>query len=116
MKHFIIYFGVVLIQLVFGLISAPLLRLISFQLCFKNVLFGFFLYSYRKEYLINLLLLLAKFSIHKCKFGGNKPLFLILKSEIQQYLFRFCIRSFICDNKKNNMITFDECFFSLDLV
>jgi len=82
MKHFIIYFGVVLlIQFVFGLISA--------QLCFKNVLFGFFLYdqSYRKEYyLINILLLLAKFSIHKCKFGGNKPLFLILRAQIQQYL------------------------------
>ncbi len=61
----------------------------SFQLCFENVLFIFFTYdmSFHKEYyLINFLLLLAKFSIHKCKYGDYKPLFLILKSEVKQYL------------------------------
>ncbi len=61
----------------------------SFQLCFENVLFVFFTYdmSFHKEYyLINLLLLMAKFSIHKSKYGNYKPLFLILKSEIKQYL------------------------------
>jgi len=61
----------------------------SFQLCFENVLFVFFTYdmSFHKEYyLINLLLLMAKFSIHKSKYGSYKPLFLILKSEIKQYL------------------------------
>ncbi len=60
----------------------------SFQLCFENVLFIFFTYdmSFHKEYyLINFLLLLAKFSIHKCKYGDYKPLFLILKSEVKQY-------------------------------
>ncbi len=43
--------------------------------------------SFHKEYyLINLLLLLARFSIHKCRYGNYKPLFLILKSEVKQYL------------------------------
>ncbi len=43
--------------------------------------------SFHKEYyLINLLLLMAKFSIHKSTYGNYKPLFLILKSEIKQYL------------------------------
>ncbi len=43
--------------------------------------------SFHKEYyLINLLLLMAKFSIHKCKYGDYKPLFFILKSEVKQYL------------------------------
>ncbi len=38
--------------------------------------------SFHKEYyLINVLLLMAKFSIHK--YGDYKPLFLILKSEIK---------------------------------
>ncbi len=42
--------------------------------------------SFHKEYyLINVLLLLAKFSIHKCKYGDYNPLFLILKSEVKQY-------------------------------
>ncbi len=61
----------------------------SFQLCFENILFVFFTYnmSFHKEnYLINVLLLMAKFSIHKSKYGNYKPLFLILKSEIKQYL------------------------------
>ncbi len=61
----------------------------SFQLCFENVLFVFFTYdmSFHEEYyVINVLLLMAKFSIHKCKYGDYKPLFLILKSEIKQYL------------------------------
>ncbi len=61
----------------------------SFQLCFENVLFVFFNYdlSFHNEYyLINVLLLLAKFSIHKCKYSDYKPLFLILKSEVKQYL------------------------------
>ncbi len=43
--------------------------------------------SFHEEYyLFNVLLLMAKFSIHKCKYGDYKPLFLILKSEIKQYL------------------------------
>ncbi len=43
--------------------------------------------SFHKEYyLINVLLLMAKFSIHKCKYGDYKPLFLISKSEIKKYL------------------------------
>ncbi len=29
---------------------------------------------------------MAKFSIHKCKYSDYKPLFLILKSEVKQYL------------------------------
>ncbi len=42
--------------------------------------------SFHKEYyLINVWLLLAKFSIHKCKYGDYNPLFLILKSEAKQY-------------------------------
>ncbi len=40
----------------------------------------------KEYYLINVLHLMAKFSIHKCKYGDYKPLFLILKSEVKQYL------------------------------
>ncbi len=60
----------------------------SFQLCFAKYLISFFSITtfYKEYYLINLILLLAKVSIHKCKYGDYKPLFLMLKSEIKHYL------------------------------
>ncbi len=91
-KRFFIYFGVVLTQPIFGQTSAHLLEIIScpaFNFVLKMFYLFFFTYdiSFHKEYyLINLLLLLARFSIHKCKYGNYKPLFLILKSEVKQYL------------------------------
>ncbi len=91
-KRFFIYFGVFFTQPIFGQTSALLLEIIScpaFNFVLKMLNICFFTYdmSFNKEYyLINLLLLMAKFSIHKCKYGNCKPLFLILKSEIKQYI------------------------------
>ncbi len=74
----------------FGQTSAHLLEIIScpaFNFVLKMFYLFFSLTTFHKEYyLINLLLLMAKFSIHKSKYGDYKPLFLILKSEIKQYL------------------------------
>ncbi len=38
-----------------------------------------------KLYLPNLLVLLTKFNIHKCKFSCQKPLFYVLLADIQHY-------------------------------
>ena len=37
-------------------------------------------------FLINLLLLLCKFHIHKCKFTNQKPKFFVLMKELKQYI------------------------------
>ncbi len=61
----------------------------GFSLLFKDVLFGFFNIQNDKinEYfIINLLLLLAKFHIHRSKFTHQKPLFIVFKKEVQQYI------------------------------
>ncbi len=61
----------------------------GFSLLFKDVLFGFFNIQNDKinEYfIINLLLLLAKFHIHRSKFTHQNPLFIVFKKEVQQYI------------------------------
>ncbi len=61
----------------------------GFSLLFKDVLFGFFNIQQDKinEYfIINLLLLLAKFHIHRSKFTHQNPLFIVFKKEVQQYI------------------------------
>lgn len=58
-------------------------------LFWKNVVLGFFEYeqSKRKQfYVINLILLLAKFHIHRCKYSNSRPLFLVFIKEFEQYL------------------------------
>lgn len=60
----------------------------KFSLFWKDVLFGFVDVEKNIEkefYLINLLLLLAKYHIHKCKFSNNKPHFKVFFRELQQY-------------------------------
>lgn len=59
-----------------------------FILLYKDMLFGFYkIHNLEKKhyYIINLLLLLGKFHIHKSKVLKRKPLFKILKLEFQQY-------------------------------
>ncbi len=61
----------------------------GFSLLFKDVLFGFFNIQQDKinEYfIINLLLLLAKFHIHRSKVTHQNPLFIVFKKEVQQYI------------------------------
>ncbi len=60
----------------------------QFSLFWKDVLFGFVDIDKNIEkefYLINLLLLLAKYHIHKCKFSNNKSHFKVFVRELQQY-------------------------------
>ena len=60
----------------------------DFVLLWKEVLFGLFSFDVSNKdtfYVINFVLLLAKFHIHKCKFSDKKPCFLVLKKEIDQY-------------------------------
>lgn len=59
------------------------------SLTYVNVLFGFHSYPANNKdhyYIINLLVLLAKYHIHKSKFANHNPLFLIFEKELKQYL------------------------------
>ena len=61
----------------------------DFHLYYKNVIFGFHYYNHKDNtafFLINMLLLLAKFHIHKCKFLNRKPELFVLKKELEQYM------------------------------
>ena len=61
----------------------------DFELKLENVLFGVvhFEAKYVKEYyLINLIILIAKFYIHKCKFSIMKPRFIVFLKEIELYI------------------------------
>ena len=61
----------------------------NFTLSYEDVLFGSFSYDPAKSdqyYIINLIVLLAKYHIHKCKFSSQKPLFLVFVKELKQYL------------------------------
>lgn len=59
----------------------------------QNVLFGYTDFS-RKDpnafYIINLILLLAKYHIHKCKFSSKEPHFLTFRKEIELYVNTIC--------------------------
>ena len=60
-----------------------------FSLTYVDVLFGFHSYAANSKdqyYLINLILLLAKYHIHKSKFANHKPLFLIFEKKFKQYI------------------------------
>lgn len=63
----------------------------DFMLFWKYVLFGIFknqrdYHDTNNIYIINLILLLAKFHIHKCKFSGKKPCFILFKKEMELYI------------------------------
>lgn len=57
----------------------------AFTFHFRDMLFGFPNQTSDKYYIINLLILMAKFYIHKSKVRNKKPLFVIFKSEIKCY-------------------------------
>ncbi len=72
---------------------------LQFDLCWKNVLFGFIEYDRNLNsqfYLINLLVILTKFYIHRTKFSGKKPNLLELLAYLKQYV----ISISDCENKK----------------
>ena len=61
----------------------------DFKLCWQNVLFGFEANSNKKRhetFLINLIIILAKFHIHKSKFSHSKPSFILFEIEAKQYI------------------------------
>lgn len=61
----------------------------DFSFCFKDVFFGVLDCKMEKEgkyFIINLLFLLAKYHIHKCKFSGSKPFFPGFKNELCEYM------------------------------
>lgn len=63
--------------------------IMDFSFCFKDVFFGVVNLKTDKEgkyFIINLLFLLAKYHIHKCKFRGSKPFFPVFESEVNEYL------------------------------
>lgn len=58
----------------------------NFKFSYRNVIFGFHENEKKNDiYFINLLFLLAKYHIHKCKFSKCKPLFLRFKHEMKIY-------------------------------
>lgn len=60
--------------------------LFNFVLLFENVVFGYSKYEncvIKEAFVINLLILLVKFHIHKCKFSNKKPLFSVFLKEFK---------------------------------
>ena len=58
-------------------------------LCFEHILFGFTDYPSTKKkqfYIINLIIFLAKWHIHKCRYTSQKPLLSIFDNEVKQYI------------------------------
>ena len=61
----------------------------NFSLFWKNVLFGFLDNKSKKQkdiYLINLLIILGKYHIHKAKFSNSKPSLISFGKETEQYI------------------------------
>lgn len=52
----------------------------------KIVIFGFFEGDLNACFIINLILYLCRFYIHKCKFSNCKPIFIVFLQELKQYL------------------------------
>ena len=64
-------------------------RFLFALMLFKDVLFGFFNIQkakFNEYFIINLLLFLAKFHIHRSKFTQQNPLFIVFRREVQQYI------------------------------
>jgi len=58
----------------------------NFDFTYRNVIFGFHECEKKRDiYFINLIFLLAKFHIHKCKFSNCSPLFVRFKLEMKMY-------------------------------
>uniref|UniRef100_A0A3B5R4M7 Reverse transcriptase domain-containing protein n=1 Tax=Xiphophorus maculatus TaxID=8083 RepID=A0A3B5R4M7_XIPMA len=81
------YFSCIFWQDICTFISQRILD--NFSLTYINMLFGFFSYPTNKTkhfYIINLILLVAKYHIHKSKFSNQKPRFSAFKVEFKQYI------------------------------
>ncbi len=66
------------------------LKLLSdFSIQMRNIIFGYFDSDPTKEnisFIINLILILSKFYIHKCKFSNCKPVFTVFLRDIENYI------------------------------
>lgn len=85
----------------------------DFTLLYKYVMFGFLNYYRKKQkpvYIINLIIILAKFHIHKSKFARKNPLFSCFHKDCDFYL--QSIKS--CTNKKA-VKTVNECLYLTSL-
>uniref|UniRef100_A0A9J8ACX2 Reverse transcriptase domain-containing protein n=1 Tax=Cyprinus carpio carpio TaxID=630221 RepID=A0A9J8ACX2_CYPCA len=61
----------------------------NFLLLYEHVIFGFLQYEKsmeREAYIINLLIILVKFHIHRCKFTNQKPFFSVVLKELENYM------------------------------
>lgn len=63
----------------------------DFKLFWKDVLFGIYDLNRTKTmsnetFIINLIILLAKYHIHKCKFMHSKTSFIAFSNEVKQYV------------------------------
>ena len=79
----------------------------DFSLFCKNIFFGVHDVKSKKQkelYIINLIIILGKYHIHKAKFSHSKPWFVAFQKEMEQYL------QSICDsNNKKAMKTYNLC-------
>ncbi len=61
----------------------------TFSLSYKHVILGYYIKDRSLKdvgFIINCILFLCKFHIHKCKFTKGKPLFMVLEKEIKMYI------------------------------
>ncbi len=61
----------------------------TFSLSYKHVILGYYIKDRSLKdvgFIINFILFLCKFHIHKCKFTKGKPLFMVLEKEIKMYI------------------------------
>ncbi len=61
----------------------------EFSIQIRNIIFGYFDSDPTKEnisFIINLILILSKFYIHKCKFSNCKPVFTVFLRDIENYI------------------------------
>lgn len=60
----------------------------NYKMYYKHVVLGYFDQKHmtsEKMFIVNLIILLAKYFIHKCKFGNKEPIFYVFRKEIDIY-------------------------------
>lgn len=79
----------------------------GFDIFWENVLFGLpdsNTHNKTHTYIINLIILMAKFHIHRSKYMGNKPSFSAFLNEMRQYIY-----SILCSPKLKAIRTVNVC-------
>ncbi len=70
--------------------SGVMLKLLpDFSIQMRNIIFGYFDSDPTKEnicFIINVIIFLSIFSIHKCKFSHCKPVFMVFLRDIENYI------------------------------